>query len=599
MNETFLSAKLRAYYQQAGAYVRYLYGRGQEYPVWSEERAEYWHRSLLFFVKEFIQPELPMPDFHRDWYRWMVSEPSYINLSSRLHAKTACHSIYRPVWELCCDQMLRFVIAGKKQAIAEDSLSTIKSYFGLERIVAGFGQLNPSKLPPEQRLTEATDWSLNTITVNRDERGQPLRGPSVVAVGALSSVLSIRAERLIADDIVDSMIAESKVQCERLLRWYDGDLLPVLVPREEGGQEIIVGTQYNNRDLYAYKMQLTKEATGEAKHSIYKMFIGDAIVNAKRRQTLWPEKWSYEALMAQRAKMGSVRFNRNYRCQIMGDEDSNFPMIWFTGGKGEDGTYYRGCLDKSLTLGMTLQGVRGYALRTRNRVMGVDPAIAKTKRDSYSAYVVLGTDANGDVPILDIRREKIGFVDQKRLVLALYRRWQVRAIVVEGKAYQDALRQGLQEEEPSLPLVKKTTTQHDTIHIPSMDVYFETGRIRIPYGDAKSREMADVLVEELNLWDRAATSDVLMAFYFGLMRLLKYAPMLAELPNPADLIFGDTQRGLDRGRETTSGVVVPGRTLARIREMVQNAPVAPVREMPLVSTGRIPPLERGRRRVPR
>lgn len=572
---------LTPFYQQAGAYVKYLYEQGKQFPYWSEERAKFWHRSKIYFINEFIRPELPMPDFHLDWCYWMVSEPSYINLSSRLHAKTSLHAIYRPVWELCCDPTLRFVIAAKKAAIAEDTLSAIKGYLALDRIVIGFGQLNPGKLPEEERLTQNIDWSMGTITVNRDERINPIRGPSVVTVGALSSVLSVRAERLIADDIVDSAIAESETQCSRLLNWYDNDLLPVLVPQQEGGQEIIVGTPYNNRDLYAMKRKLEKNTQNP--DGVYKVFVGDAIVSESEKTTLWPEKWPYEELMKVRAKLGSVRFNRNYRCRIMSDEDSTFPMIWFTGGTSKEGVVYPGCFEHDRSLGESVRDNLYY----RRVVIGIDPAMSQSARSAFFAACVLGTDRNGNIVVLDLRQKKIGFVQQKRLVVNLDKIWNPRAIVVENNAYQAALAQGLTEVAPHLRIVPKTTTGKDTIHIPSMDVYFETGRVRLPRGDARSIALTDRLVEELNQWPRGATSDLLMAFYFALMRLLKYAPALQELPNPRDLIFGDMERFGSHLVETEHGNA-PGRTLRRVREMAKNAPIAVPRDYPLLSVVGLP-----------
>jgi hypothetical protein len=417
-NLTTLSRGIFNYYVKAGAYVRYLYDEGLKHEPWTQERAEFHHRSLLYFVKEFIQPPLRIPEFHKQWYWWMVSEPSYINMTAREHGKTETHSIYRPSWELCCDNTLRFVLAAKKQAIADDSLAAIKNYLSLPRVVAGFGQLNPAKLSQDERLTEELDWGKNTITLNRDERSRPIRGPSIVTVGGLSSVLSIRAERLIADDVVDKLIAESETQCKRMADWYDDDLLPILVPEREGGQEILVGTGYNNRDLYAHKEKLVKEQDDP----LYRIFRGDAITNEEEERTLWEEKWPYEELMKMRAKLGSTRFNRNYRCRIMSDEDSAFPMVWFTGGRGADGTYYRGCFDNSIILRPSLKDAQGRH-KFHNIVIGIDPAMGMSTRSKFFGAIVIGVNRFGDVQLLDARRKKIGFKLQKEEVVGLWKRW--------------------------------------------------------------------------------------------------------------------------------------------------------------------------------
>ena len=577
-----LTAKMLNYYAQAGAYVRYLYNAGLEYEPWSTERAELHHRSLLYFVEEFIQPPLSIPEFHKEWYWWMVSEPSYINMTAREHGKSETHSIFRPTWELCCDPTLRFVLAAKKQAIASDSLGAIKNYLGLPRIIAGFGQLNPAKLPTEERLTDALDWGKDTITLNRDERARTVRGPSIVTVGAMSSVLSIRAERLIADDVVDALIAESDAQCERMLTWYDGDLLPVLVPQREGGQELVVGTPYNSRDLYAHKQQLVAEQD----EPLYKIFRGDAILDERNQKTLWEEKWPYSELMHQRAKMGTIRFNRNYRCMIMSDEDSSFPTIWFKGGEGLDGTHYVGCFDSSIKLRPQLRD-KARRVRFSNIVIGIDPALGKTARSAFFVAIVLGINADGHIQMLDAYREKIGFKRQRDLVIKLWERWggtAVKAVVVENNAYQGALIEGVREKNFRIPIVTKTTTGKDPIHIPTMDVWFESGRVRLPTGDAKGRAMSEQLATEMNLWPNAATSDMLMALFFAHTRLVRYSPALTALLNPENLAFGDTQRMLDRQVMSPSGILLPGRTLRRVQELAKGAPFTSSREG-LHSTG--------------
>jgi len=312
---------------------------------------------------------------------------------------------------------------------------------------------------------------------------------------------------------------------------------------------------------------------------VYTVFTGDAIVDEHEQKTLWSEKWSFAALMSQRAKIGSIRFNRNYRSRIMSDEDSAFPMVYFTGGIAEDGTYYPGCFDSSLVLSPPLQDSLGRTLY-RDRIMGVDPAIGITARSSYFGLFVIGLDMNNRVVILDIRRVRIGFVAQKRLVSRLYNRWHPRAIVVENNAYQRALIEGLQEDDIRLPVVSKATSMKDPITIPSMDVYFEMGRVRIPRGDTQSVDITDTFVEELNQWPNASTSDLLMAFYFALMRLMQYAPSLTELPNPENLVFGDAARAMNRLQGST-GRLMPGRTLRDIQQMVRGAPLKPVRDLPL------------------
>ena len=56
--------------REVGQLVLTTYEAGKE--VRGRERAELWYRSFVAFVKQIMSPELPIPEFHRWWYWWLI-----------------------------------------------------------------------------------------------------------------------------------------------------------------------------------------------------------------------------------------------------------------------------------------------------------------------------------------------------------------------------------------------------------------------------------------------------------------------------------------------------------------------------------------------
>jgi len=559
---TILSLPESEWWQQKAKVVGDLYNAGLNFAPWSDKRAKLWQQSLYYFVDEFLRPELPRPEFHDNWYWWTVKERAYMNMSPRDHAKTTVHSINRVVWEIVCNRNIRFFVAFATTDVAKLILSQIKMQLTQnQRIVQGFGHFNPMNLEQEHRTVDQ-DWSQSSITVNRDDFS--IKDPTVVVAGALTNVLSRRADRLYVDDLVTDKIAFSQAESDRLERWYFNDVQPILV---NGGQEIITGTPYRRGDFYDKIKKLAVD------NGLYKVFTGDAIVSEARKETLWPERWDYDSLMRQRAKMGSIRFNRNYRCRVTDDTDSPFPMIWFTGGISKTtGAYYRGCFDDSIELGYRDGTLRRPPLR--NVVIGVDPAIGDGRTSKYLGIIVLGLDSQGRITYGDIIKEQVGFVAQKRLILDLAQHWNPVYIAVESNAYQKALLQGLEEERQFLPLVPFYSTKDNKpeIGVTAMDVYFESGRFRLPRGDASSRDKTDFLVDEFHYWGKHDTSDLVMATWFAFERLKPELMRMRALPPVSDLIAVDSQQYWNQKVKGLSGAMIPRRASYLARHRAFNNP---------------------------
>lgn len=555
----FLTISESHWLRQKAEYCISLYNAGLEFPRWSKERADLWFESEIYFVDHFLRPELPRPSFHDDWYYWAVSEQSYLNLSPRDHAKTTVHGVNRVVWEICCNRNITFFIIFSTTDVSKLVLTQIKSHLTQNPFIRdGFGVFNPADLPPEERMVDQ-DWSQGSITVNRSD--YQLKDPTVGVAGALTNVLSRRTHRLFVDDLLTDKIAFSEAESERVVRWYFNDVQPILLA---SGQEIITGTSYRKGDFY----DTIRTMKDDNQIPVYKTFVGDAIVDEEKQITLWPERWNYPDLMRQRAKMGSVRFNRNYRNRTSSDEDSPFPMIWFKGGLDKaTGIIHPGCYNTMYTLGDRRFRGRGFI---RVSAIGVDPAIGQSSKAKFFAAVVLGVSIDGYLVVMDIMHGKLKFPVQKRALAGLYDRYQSRYVVVENNAYQQALVEGMGEDSPKIPVIGLQSSNFPgsipDIGVQSMDVYFETGRVLLPDGDGNSKELTGRLVEELHNWGQHNTSDIAMALWMAYRRLKPMIDRYSALPDPADLIHGDRVRYQRQKIQGLSGLPLPRLAVQMIKE---------------------------------
>jgi len=522
-----------------------LYRRGLEHGPWTEERAEWHHRSLVLFVEHFVRPPMAIPDFHErrgdGWYWLLTRYPYYINLTAREHAKSSCHSIFYPLWRICCDRSVRVVVVSNTMEQAKMFLSGVKTHLESNPYIhTGFGHQDAFFAEYEGFIPEyGRGWGSETITVRRrvlDEGSSQVRiekDATVVALGTGSPTIGRRVDYASYDDCVDDDNSATEFQCEKTKRWFE-DSLSMIV---RGGQCVVVGTPKTFRDLYQ----------GLLDNEAFEAFQSPAILDDDQGLTLWPQKWPYEALMDRRQAQGTIQFNRNYLLQVMSDEDSHFPMTWL-----------RRCYDMEMVL--PLENHDGDLVK----VTAVDPAISGGRKASKFAAVTIGLRKDGRFVWLNVYEGKgLSPAKQKEKVVELWLRYG-GDVVVENNGVQRYLIEDL----PSEALGMKVDTfftgrekvRADT-GIPSMSVLVEQGRNLIPRGDERSRALTDILVNQLHYWPRYEDDDVLMAYWMAIHRLrrvatrrfLSFALPLTGLAGLRDVVGLGF---LPRGNERLAGVEI-------------------------------------------
>jgi len=137
-------------------------------------------------------------------------------------------------------------------------------------------------------------------------------GATIEVAGFGSKIRGGHFKLIILDDPIDNQVIYSEDYNRKTLERMSTEIMPM---GEPDTKFIIVGTLQRDGDMYSVDWN-SIEMEGN-KHWIHKRY--DAIVDAEKKITIYPEKWSWVRLMAKKQEIltltGSDKwFNKEYRC---------------------------------------------------------------------------------------------------------------------------------------------------------------------------------------------------------------------------------------------------------------------------------------------
>jgi len=176
----------------------------------------------------------------------------------------------------------------------------------LMRLVAGreFLEIFPKTPPPGKKWTE-TEWEL-------DVKGR--RDPTWRCAGRGGSITGGRADYIIADDVVTLESCSTPGERNRTWEWWSKTLMQMLIP---GGTLLIIGTPYNEDDLYARLQNAGMKAM------VYP-------AEDEEGKILWPGRFSREELDARKvAPLGTpASYASQYLCNPTPKEGAMIRRDW-------------------------------------------------------------------------------------------------------------------------------------------------------------------------------------------------------------------------------------------------------------------------------
>ena len=308
--------------------------------------------SLYWFSQYyFSQPDYaPTPEFHREIFSDFqnLKDQTYVLAAGRGMGKSSL-ALYYILWLVLCRGEKFILMLSKTDRQVSQILENAQDELDEnERLVKDFGPIKRTSDKWGRAGLEIGNYQAKIIAASME---QPVRG------------MRYRRHRvgvMVLDDIEDSSSVKSSEARDKLLEWYQRDLVPM---GDENTRIVILGGLLHPNSFVACMRKFIEEKKLPGIYREYP-FLG------KDGKCLWPERYpTQEAIDKIRLKAGSdIAWRQEYLLQIVTAEDQIIPFEWLEGQNYEELPS-----DESL-------------VRT---VISVDPASSKKKNTSNTAIVVI------------------------------------------------------------------------------------------------------------------------------------------------------------------------------------------------------------------
>ena len=298
---------------------------------------------------------LRFPAHLREAYAFAATNPRAILLMPRGHGKTigAIHHLARRIGASAGRLKIGVVTATETGALQRSG--TIRSMVESDSFAEIF--------PWAAGGVVSRKWTEAVWTVKGAE-GYAEKDATMTAGSLYGLRPGPRFDLLVADDLIGPDESTTAAQRQKASDRFWSVIKPMLTPT---GQVIVLGTRWNEDDLYAELMR-----KGWPAH------MRQAL--AEDGTALWPDYWPAERLAAERTEMGSAKFDLQHQNDPSG-----------MGGNIFKREFYR-----------YVDHVPGGARR-----VGLDLALGTSQRSDYTAAVEVLEDAEHNLYVVGAWRERL------------------------------------------------------------------------------------------------------------------------------------------------------------------------------------------------
>jgi phage terminase large subunit-like protein len=360
-----------------------------------------------FMVDQQTGAVITPAKFHEELYTILLTEQRAAIAAPREHAKSTCVSVIFVLYCVCYKLRRFIVLISDTQPQAALQLAAVKEELeGNAALAADFGNLVGDK-----------KWDINDcrtttgITLAARGAGQSLRG---------LRFRLYRPDLVICDDMENEEAVDNPETREKLERWFVGTVLNL----GKRCQVFVIGTILHYDGLLAKLLDEDK----------FKRFVKrryEAVDQEWHPESvLWPAKWDIDSLHEKEADIGSVMFNQEFR---------NLPISADTQVFQEEWMIRHAYTREELRM-------RELAGEVFTKVTYYDPAISQKKRADFFAGVTLAIDSKGFLLVTRAEQIKVPYIQQKKFILDRYDEELPAVVGIENQAYQDALKQEMEEQ---------------------------------------------------------------------------------------------------------------------------------------------------------
>jgi predicted phage terminase large subunit-like protein len=307
----------------------------------------------------------------------------------------------------------------------------------------------------------------------------------IYAIGAGMKIRGLRFRNhrpglVIIDDLENLEAVDSLEQRQKLLRWFQYDLLRAL--DRDRGSIIYIGTVLHSDAL------MLKAVKQQGIFAGWRALFYQAL--QKDGSSLWPEMWSKEYLHAIRDNpkhqdfIGTYAFAQEMQNEPQDDRDRIIKLQWLREyNLKEKIAHFEGANDE--------ERLKAF-LKTLKIYGGVDPSISQKETADFFSFYTFGEDKEGNEYELDCVAGRFSVEKQAQVICDGFKKWHHEKIGIETIAYQAALNQLVRSESQKQHLFIKTVaikTDKDKIRRAiKHSVSFESGHVylRSDHGETET-----------------------------------------------------------------------------------------------------------------
>ena len=435
-------------------------------------------KNISYFITS-VMPDFQLSWHHLEWGDLVHQYGKLCIMAARDHGKSYYFSNAYPIWKMynyCRPNVGK--LSGRRPTNSNSNRGYLFS-FSLQQSVDLMEILKTTienndilreRLYPDTRNSGA--WASTNIVCKN--------GARLTCKGFGSSVRGAHPYWIVVDDGLKDNVIYSTIQRQKNIDYFHSVIMNMLVPK---GQIIVVGTPFHALDLYGDLKTKSIQSSLDKKG----WFVIEYPAIFPDGRILWSQRWGFDELMEKRATQGNIIFSRENLCRPITNESSIFPLD---------------ILERSLVRmeNYTLVNNRNdFPINFEKVVVGCDFAISSNVGSDYYVYTIWGVDEKRDMWLLNMFRDKgKKYHEQMQILRSINVRFRPECMVLEQNTFQqifvdESSRQGL-------PVIGHTTgiDKYDLkTGWPGISILFERGKIHIPIGDEYSRNVKDLIFDDL------------------------------------------------------------------------------------------------------
>ena len=353
----------------------------RDFRLWLCRRSLYWFSQYYFWQPSYA----PTPEFHREIIHDLeeLKIETYVVAAARGMGKSSL-LLYYILWLILCrDEKFIVLLSGTDRQVGQLLENAQDELDGNERILQDFGPIKRINDKWGRAGLEIGNYDAKIIAASME---QPIRG---------MKHRHWRPGVFVLDDIENSSSVKSAYAREKLLEWYQRDIVPA---GDEHTKIVILGGILHPNSFVSYMKERVKEGKLPGVYREYPFLDKDG-------KCLWQERYpNQEAIDQLRLKVGSdIAWRQEYLLQIISAEDQVIHHEWFD---GQDFDEFPDDCDLARI------------------IISVDPASSKKKHADYTAIVVMSDYQIGDKRRIYMHphpvNERLSGMEIEEKIIALY-----------------------------------------------------------------------------------------------------------------------------------------------------------------------------------